>query len=290
MKKLFSLLTAFLFFPGICLSQGMTAAVHWEKYSNPDQKISIVLPKMPTVVETNIFCTYAKKTSAFAYADGAVYEFTIYSKSNVPSIGCWASADFDKKLLLKRINQLNAAVGNAPARSLADKNVLQFSKDDQSIWLVPEMAKDRWIELAIYHAKDTSVDEQRFVRSLDLTNDDGKTIGDGSESTVGDADIDVKVPSIAQNDLPSTPPKLVAKPKALYTEEARRHNIEGGVMLRVTLLRNGSVGSVQVVTELKYGLTEQAVAAAKRIVFLPKRVGGVPINTVMTFEYQFSIL
>jgi hypothetical protein len=43
------------------------------------------------------------------------------------------------------------------------------------------------------------------------------------------------------------------------------------------------------VTELKYGLTEQAINAARRLVFLPKRVNETPVNSVVTIEYTFSI-
>jgi len=37
------------------------------------------------------------------------------------------------------------------------------------------------------------------------------------------------------------------------------------------------------------GLSEQAIAAAKKIVFLPKRVNGVNINVAKMIEYSFHI-
>jgi TonB family protein len=82
---------------------------------------------------------------------------------------------------------------------------------------------------------------------------------------------------------------LVAKEKARYTDEARRANVQGMVRLKVTLLANGAVGSVVVVKDLSHGLTENAVFAAKRLVFLPKRVEGKPVTVVVTVEYGFSI-
>ena len=60
-------------------------------------------------------------------------------------------------------------------------------------------------------------------------------------------------------------------------------------MLRVTLLENGSVGSVTVITSLRFGLTEQAIAAAKKIVFLPRRYDNLPVSITKAVEYNFNI-
>jgi TonB family protein len=91
--------------------------------------------------------------------------------------------------------------------------------------------------------------------------------------------------------LPATnrPVCIISKPRAAYTDGARTNNIEGHVTLRVTFLANGTVGTVQVMDSLPYGLTENAIQAAKSIQFRPKMVDGQPVNTVMTFQYGFNI-
>ncbi|MEP6705334.1 MAG: energy transducer TonB [Acidobacteriota bacterium] len=66
-------------------------------------------------------------------------------------------------------------------------------------------------------------------------------------------------------------------------------DVEGPVRLKITLLKNGGVGSVVAVTTLSHGLTENAIAAANRILFLPKRVNGTPVSVVVTREYTFTI-
>jgi TonB family protein len=63
---------------------------------------------------------------------------------------------------------------------------------------------------------------------------------------------------------------------------------QGKITLRVTLLANGGIGSIEVVRPLE-GLNEQAIAAAKKIVFLPKRVNGVNVSVTKLLEYGFSI-
>lgn len=82
---------------------------------------------------------------------------------------------------------------------------------------------------------------------------------------------------------------FLSKPKATYTDEARENAVEGEVTLRVTLLASGLVGSVTVVKGLPYGLTEQAIAAARQIKFQPATINGVPVSKVVTMQYGFNI-
>lgn len=87
----------------------------------------------------------------------------------------------------------------------------------------------------------------------------------------------------------TTPLRIIDKPRALYNDEGRKNSVQGTVKLRVTLLASGQVGSITPVTRLPYGLTEQAIAAARKIRFEPKRVNGIPITTAVTIEYSFTI-
>lgn len=87
----------------------------------------------------------------------------------------------------------------------------------------------------------------------------------------------------------SSPVFITSKPRATYTDLARENNVEGSVLLKVTLLASGEVGSVAVVRGLPDGLTERAVKAAREIKFEPKKVNGVPVSVTQTFEYTFDI-
>ena len=59
--------------------------------------------------------------------------------------------------------------------------------------------------------------------------------------------------------------KIFSKRRADYTDKAREHEIQGTVLLRVTFLASGEIGGIAPVTGLPYGLTEQAIAAAREI-------------------------
>ena len=83
--------------------------------------------------------------------------------------------------------------------------------------------------------------------------------------------------------------KFISKPKASYTDQARTNQIQGTVRLRVTFTASGQIGSISPVSGLPYGLTEQAIAAARQIRFEPAKRNGIPIPTTAVVEYNFNI-
>jgi TonB family protein len=82
---------------------------------------------------------------------------------------------------------------------------------------------------------------------------------------------------------------LTERPKPSYTDSARTNNVQGTVVLRVVLSADGSVGSISAVRGLPNGLTEQAIAAARRIRFVPAKKDGRPVSVAVTVEYNFSV-
>lgn len=87
----------------------------------------------------------------------------------------------------------------------------------------------------------------------------------------------------------TVPFKILSKPRATYTDAARQNQVTGVVRLRVTFSASGSIGSIAPVSGLPYGLTEQAIAAARQIRFEPAKKNGVPIASTKIIEYSFTI-
>lgn len=87
----------------------------------------------------------------------------------------------------------------------------------------------------------------------------------------------------------TTAVKIISKPQPKYTDAARQNQFSGTVRLRVTFLPSGQIGSVSPVGSLPYGLTEQAIAAAKSIRFEPAKKDGVPVARVINVEYSFTL-
>lgn len=84
--------------------------------------------------------------------------------------------------------------------------------------------------------------------------------------------------------------RVLNRPSPPYTDVAKNNNEEGYVTLRVTFLASGEIGTISVVSGLSYGLTEQAIKAAKNIQFEPPMRNGQRYNVVKTVKYSFVII
>jgi TonB family protein len=83
--------------------------------------------------------------------------------------------------------------------------------------------------------------------------------------------------------------RVLAKPEPQYTEEARRKQITGTVVLRVVFSRFGEVTNIRAVQSLPFGLTEKAIVAARQIRFSPATKDGHPVSVYMQLEYNFNL-
>jgi len=83
--------------------------------------------------------------------------------------------------------------------------------------------------------------------------------------------------------------RLLSKPEPQYTEEARRNQVSGTVVLRVVFSSSGEVVQIRAVRTLPFGLTERAIAAARQIQFVPAVKGGQPVSVAMQLEYNFNL-
>ena len=83
--------------------------------------------------------------------------------------------------------------------------------------------------------------------------------------------------------------RLLLKPEPRYTEEARRNDVTGTVVLRVVFSHTGQITNIRALQPLPFGLTEQAIVAARGIKFMPATKGGRPVSVYMQLEYNFNL-
>jgi protein TonB len=82
---------------------------------------------------------------------------------------------------------------------------------------------------------------------------------------------------------------LLSKPEPQYTEDARRNQVTGTVVLKVVFASSGEVLQIRAVRTLPFGLTERAIAAARQIRFEPAKRDGRPVSVSMQLEYNFNL-
>ncbi len=85
-------------------------------------------------------------------------------------------------------------------------------------------------------------------------------------------------------------PRILFKQKAAYTEEARKNGIRGSVSLNIVFGADGQIYNIQIIRGLPHGLTETAIAAAKKIKFRPAIRNGTPVNVRMQVDFEFNLL
>ena len=83
--------------------------------------------------------------------------------------------------------------------------------------------------------------------------------------------------------------RILSKAEAIYTESARKYGVQGTVVLRAVLSKEGQVTSIYIVKKLPHGLTEAAIAAARGIKFVPAVKDGRSASQYIQLEYNFNL-
>jgi TonB family protein len=87
----------------------------------------------------------------------------------------------------------------------------------------------------------------------------------------------------------SSKARILSRPEPQYTEEARKNQVSGTVVLRAVFSSNGQVTSIRTVSGLPHGLTEKAMAAARQIRFAPATKDGRAVSQYIQIEYNFNL-
>ena len=213
-----------------------------------------------------------------AYADGVVYGVYTYDNPEPrDSFDNFIAADAQ----LSRWNASNPSevkIGRYTGREY-------LSKQSNSPWIVQVFAvENRFYKFIAIGAPAGDPSVKKFFSSISLDRKGDIEVSDGpgipflqrSAVVFTGKDIDTKV-------------RLIMKPEPRYTERARQGQIVGTVVLKVVFSSAGAVDNIQTIKELPYGLTEQAIAAARKIKFIPATKEGKFVSMWMQLEYNFNL-
>jgi TonB family protein len=85
-------------------------------------------------------------------------------------------------------------------------------------------------------------------------------------------------------------PRLIKEVKPTYTAQALLNRIQGTVVLEAIVTSDGCASQIRVVRSLdRGGLDEEAVAAVAQWRFEPGRLGGAPVDVIVTILVDFLI-
>jgi TonB family protein len=85
-------------------------------------------------------------------------------------------------------------------------------------------------------------------------------------------------------------PKLIHTAYPEYTEWAKQEKINGTVVLKLVVDRNGLPQNVHVVQSLGYGLDENAVATVKKYRFKPALEAGKPVPVELNIQMKYEMI
>ena len=280
-------------------AQTYNAPVRWEKYKVGEREVSLLLPKLPVIIPNSNICNEEEGNQYAAYADGIVYglNITYKTKQKTSKYVCPQKNKFDEQSFQNRLKELKASLKTSE-ETKSNQNGVETIKIKGNLftyWLINDFNNKRWFELWASEEKENIESIKNFVESFKIEkNPQGIEIGEGSNRTLGDETttsetvLDSKEKNINQTE-EVVPLRLILKPRANYTDAARQAQIQGTVTLRVAFLASGGIGSISPASTLTHGLTEQAIAAARKIVFIPAKKNRVRISVAKLVQYSFAI-
>ena len=86
-----------------------------------------------------------------------------------------------------------------------------------------------------------------------------------------------------------TPPTVLREVRPDYTEDGRRRNIEGDVVLEIVVRRDGMVGDVKLLQGLGAGLDQRAMEAVRQWRFSPAQRQGLPVDVIVEVAVEFKL-
>ena len=284
MKTRTALLALSLILAGSLSARAQSAPESWSRYTVIGQKFSVVMPTRPAMTTATVFLYPSEKKrqqiQLGAYADGLVYQVDVFENGSPrkslnefvnEQIGAWK---------LHRASAHDVESGGIPGKEL--------SSETKAGLLTARLFRTD-TRLYFFGVGGAASDDPRvkaFLYSVVLGDkEEGIVVTDGPgipyeqdtpDTPVSSKDVDQKI-------------RLAQKPEAVYTEAARRNGVTGTVILKALFTSAGNVSDISIVSGLPFGLTENAVAVAKRIKFYPAVKDGKKVSMWMQLEYNFHL-
>jgi TonB family protein len=85
------------------------------------------------------------------------------------------------------------------------------------------------------------------------------------------------------------PVKLISKVEPLYPADAQAEGIEGTVLLRAVVSKNGSLLNITSISDVDQRLVTAAIAAVSLWQYQPTLLNGEPVETISTIAVAFQL-
>jgi TonB family protein len=253
----------------------------WKKYTVEGERFSVLLPTVPAMTTYKTLIWELRKSrrqrSIGVYADGTVY--SIFVSENVGQ----SLNDF----ISERIRYKRWENASETSVMIGDFRGRQYSNEDKALRDTAQFfsADGRYYEFSATGYFDEDAVKQFFSSIVFAKNADGVKVEDGAGLPFNNPTCD----ELLTGRQVDSKVRLVQKPEPTYTELAREKQVTGTVTIKAVFSCNGTVTDIRTVEGLPHGLTEQAIAAAKKIKYVPAVKGGKYASMWMQLVYNFNL-
>jgi TonB family protein len=267
--------------------RGIGPGILWRRYTVKDEEFSVILPMLPAMATTRVARKSDNKIRLekrlLTANDGVYYRITAFENPKpkqsleqlIDELGLTGEFEFDPASK-RRLSKDGFKGIEYSATEKSPTAIVQFFATENHFY--------RFI------ASGTGIgrsDVTQFFSSIKLGRDpEGIAISDGPGAPIG-----TQAPSSGEaytGKAVDVKARLLTHPEPRYTEDARKNGITGVVVLKVVFAGNGKVQNIRIISGLPYGLTEQAIIAARQIKFTPAMKNGKPVSMWMQLEYNFA--
>ena len=184
----------------------------------------------------------------------------------------------------------------------------EFSLSKQSVFAVTELTPEKLdrtllvqaIEKAAGEADKAYPDLAKFMIKVPGPESTGpgagEGLGTGRGGGIGPSDSDNSGSKSTSATMESTKrlevdskPVILYKPQPVYTDEARKNQVQGTVTLRIVIDETGVAKNIRVNRGLPDGLSEQAIEVVRKMKFRPAMKDGKPVSFPMLVEVNFFL-
>ena len=262
-------------------------AAEWQRYTVDDEDFSVFLPVMPAMATSSMYIDRTRtrrERIIAAYENGVVYSVVTYEKKSL------SLQDLIRPLITS--SEPSSATPTVTVDGVAGQS-FRFENEDL---IRANQIFETSQHLYVFSAMGSKLGDPvngipKFFSSISFDkNRQGTRVidGPGEQPTVNSQTNPAGASIFSGRDV-TRKVRVATKPEPHYTEEARRHQITGTIVLRAVFSSSGAVTNIHAMSTLPDGLTEMATEAARKIRFIPASKDGRFVSMWMELQYNFNL-
>ena len=255
----------------------------WHRYTVKGEEFSVFLPAMPAMTTRKVYRKDGKnrmERHLTTSLDGVVYSIEVFEnpkpRQPLEEFIAQSNAKFQYDAATERTLTVSGFQGKEySSQNKTSPTMVQFLATEKRLFRFA--ASGPASAAPVVREFFVSIRLGKKADGIEVSDGPGTPLEDDTgERILIEKEVDVK-------------PRLLPRREPTYTDDARKNQVQGTVVLRAVFSKTGRVENIRVISGLPDGLTEQAIQAAKQIRFIPAMKDGKYVSIWMKLEYRFNL-